>query len=130
MLLCVSRGVLCSAVCVMTDPSNPCLNYKAAISGYNNNSGAIPTELANPWICKVGVTPTIFQSNLVLPSVESEFDENGCVLLSKEDCASLEDTWGFCLLAFFAGRFLGRKATRDFVSKWQRVPSISFHKNG
>lgn len=89
-----------------------------------------PTVECNPWSRKVNVVPTIVQEDLLLPSVDTVLDDNGCLVMTEDDFIPLEESWGFCLLGFYGGRFPGKEATRQYVAKWPSKPSISFHSNG
>lgn len=56
-------------------------------------------------------------------------DETG-LTLQRSDYLPIIKGWGFCLLGFFAGRFMGKKAVHDLTQQWPETPRVSFHNKG
>jgi len=83
-------------------------------------------SLKAPWV-------NLFKDNrnvgkgIKLDAVDNEGD---LVLLDDEDVDVVDETWGFCLVGYFAGRFPGMAAVQNIREGWKVNCTHWFHSSG
>lgn len=50
--------------------------------------------------------------------------------MDEHDYIPIPKGWGFSLLGFFAGRFLGKEVVLNLTKRWKTLCRVSFHPKG